>query len=155
MTIRLELQLLRTALTSHLNAAPAQQTLRWTEARAAKDDANMALRPPEAASDGNYCNRRLVVVAVFDVVDFSRAVEADEDKALMAWRALRREIDPMLAQGGGRIFKSLGDGLLVEFSSPVEATRTALQVQAAVEAPKPPWHPARIALRHPHGRRRG
>src|SRR4029077_19277065 len=59
-------------------------------------------------------------------------VERDEDNALAAWRALRREIDPLIAQGGGRIFKSLGDGLLVEFTSPVEATRSALEVQAAI-----------------------
>src|SRR5215468_8885934 len=76
-------------------------------------------------------SRRLVVVAVFDVVGFSAQVEANEDTAVAAWRVLRREVDPILARGGGRIFKSLGDGLLVEFSSPVEATRTALQVQEA------------------------
>ena len=51
---------------------------------------------------------------------------------LAAWRALRREIDPLIARGGGRIFKSLGDGLLVEFTSPLDATRSALEVQAAV-----------------------
>jgi adenylate cyclase len=76
-------------------------------------------------------SRRLVVVACFDVVNFSALVEADEARVLAAWRALRREIDPLIASGGGRIFKSLGDGLLVEFTSPVEATRTALAVQAA------------------------
>jgi len=74
---------------------------------------------------------RLVVVAAFDVVNFSALVEADEARVLAAWRALRRAIDPLIAEGGGRIFKSLGDGLLIEFTSPVEATRTALAVQAA------------------------
>ena len=75
----------------------------------------------------HYASRRLVVVAAFDVVGFSALVEADEDNVLAAWRALRREIDPLIAQGGGRIFKSLGDGLLVEFTSPVDATRAALR----------------------------
>ena len=73
---------------------------------------------------------------------------------LAAWRALRRDIDPLIAQGGGRIFKSLGDGLLVEFTSPVEATRTALAVQAAAGqacAPRARRAPE-TALRHPHGR---
>ena len=70
-----------------------------------------------------------MVVAAFDVVGFSALVEADEDKTLVAWRALRREIDPLIARGGGRIFKSLGDGLLVEFTSPVDATRTALAIR--------------------------
>ena len=92
----------------------------------------MASRHLEAVSDADYGNRRLVVIAVFDVVGFSAIVEADEDRALAGWRQLRREIDPLLARGGGRIFKSLGDGLLVEFTSPVEATRAVLDVQAAM-----------------------
>lgn len=66
------------------------------------------------------------------MVNFSALVEADEARVLAAWRALRRAIDPLIAQGGGRVFKSLGDGLLVEFTSAVEATRTALAVQEAV-----------------------
>ncbi|TAJ35659.1 MAG: adenylate/guanylate cyclase domain-containing protein [Reyranella sp.] len=98
----------------------------------------MARRHVAAAlADNDYGNRRLVVVAAFDVVGFSTVVEANEDAALAAWRLLRREIDPLIARGGGRIFKSLGDGLLVEFTSPVEATRSALEVQAAVAAMAP------------------
>ena len=92
----------------------------------------MARRHSTAAiADRGYASRRLVVVAAFDVVNFSGLVEADEENVLAAWRMLRRAIDPLLAAGGGRIFKSLGDGLLVEFSSPVEATRAALAVQDA------------------------
>jgi adenylate cyclase len=79
---------------------------------------------------GAYGGRRLVVVVAFDVVNFSALVEADEERVLGAWRTLRQAIDPLIAQGGGRIFKALGDGLLVEFASPVDATRTALAVQA-------------------------
>ena len=73
---------------------------------------------------------------------------------LAAWRALRRAIDPLIAEGGGRIFKSLGDGLLIEFTSPVEATRTALAVQAAAgQRPRRRRRRAAAdALRHPHGR---
>ena len=98
-----------------------------------------------AASDADYGNRRLVVVAAFDVVGFSAVVEANEDDALAAWRALRREIDPLITKGGGRIFKSLGDGLLVEFTSPVDATRSALEVQAA--AAMPPTLDIRLEMR--------
>lgn len=83
------------------------------------------------AADRDYGTRRFVVVAAFDVVGFSTLVEADEDNVLAAWRALRREIDPLIARGGGRIFKSLGDGLLVEFSSAIDATRSALEIQKA------------------------
>jgi adenylate cyclase len=94
----------------------------------------MARRLPAKSADRNVAARRLVVVAAFDVVGFSALVEADEDNALVAWRVLRLEIDPLIARGRGRIFKSLGDGLLVEFTSPIDATRAALAVQAAVAA---------------------
>ena len=89
------------------------------------------------ASAGNAANggRRLVVVVAFDVVNFSALVEADEERVLGAWRALRQAIDPLIVAGGGRIFKALGDGLLVEFTGPVDATRAALGVQAAVAEP--------------------
>src|SRR5262249_13861242 len=86
--------------------------------------------PPDA--DKRYFGRRLVVIAAFDILGFSSIVEADEEDALAAWRALRQAIDPLIAAAGGRIFKSLGDGLLVEFSGPVDATRAALEVQAVV-----------------------
>ena len=89
------------------------------------------------ASAGNAANgsRRLVVVVAFDVVNFRALVEADEERVLGAWRALRQAIDPLITAGGGRIFKALGDGLLVEFTGPVDATRAALAVQAAVAEP--------------------
>src|SRR3954451_20081834 len=95
----------------------------------------MEARSFSEITDHNFASRRLVVVAAFDVVNFSALVEADEENVLAAWRALRREIDPMNAEGGGRIFKSLGDGLLVEFNSPVGAARTALTILAAVANP--------------------
>jgi adenylate cyclase len=88
-------------------------------------------RRPANGDKKDDSSRRLVVVVAFDVVNFSALVEADEERALAAWRALRRAVDPVIVLGGGRIFKSLGDGLLVEFNSPVDATRTALDVQAA------------------------
>ena len=98
------------------------------------------------AESDDYASRRLVVVAAFDVVGFSTIVEANEEDALAAWRALRHEIDPLIAQGGGRIFKSLVDGLLVEFTSPVEATRSALEIQAAT-GKLAPEHDIRLQLR--------
>jgi adenylate cyclase len=97
----------------------------------------MAPRHIAALTDEHYGNRRLVVVAAFDVVGFSAIVEVDEDNALAAWRALRRHIEPLISRSGGRVFKSLGDGLLVEFTSPVDATHSALEVQAAAAAMAP------------------
>jgi adenylate cyclase len=94
----------------------------------------MARKRPRsrASADNDHGGRRLVVVVAFDVVNFTALVEADEERVLAAWRALRRAIDPLITAGGGRIFKALGDGLLVEFASPVDATRTALGVQEAI-----------------------
>jgi adenylate cyclase len=106
----------------------------------------MARRHLAAIADKDYGSRRLVVVAAFDVVGFSAIVEADEDNALAAWRMLRREIDPLIVRAGGRIFKSLGDGLLVEFTSPVDATHAALEIQAAV-ARMVPHQNIRLMLR--------
>jgi adenylate cyclase len=106
----------------------------------------MAPRHVAAIADKDYASRRLVVVAAFDVVGFSALVEADEDNVLAAWRTLRREIDPLITRGGGRVFKSLGDGLLVEFTSPFEATRAALEIQAAA-AKMPPERDIRLRLR--------
>ena len=106
----------------------------------------MARRQLSTIADKDYGSRRLVVVAAFDVVGFSALVEADEDQVLAAWRALRREIDPLIVRGGGRIFKSLGDGLLVEFASPFDATRSALEVQAVV-AKMTPKHDICLQLR--------
>jgi adenylate cyclase len=106
----------------------------------------MARRHHSAIADKDYGSRRLVVVAAFDVVGFSTLVEADQDNVLAAWRALRREIDPLIARGGGRIFMSLGDGLLVEYASWFDATRSALEVQAVV-AKTTPEHGIRLQLR--------
>src|SRR5260370_4036474 len=92
----------------------------------------MARRLLANSADKNFAARRLVVVAAFDVVGFSALVEADEDNALVAWRVLRREIDPLIPRGRGRIFQSLGDGLLVEFTSPIDAPPAALEGQAPV-----------------------
>jgi len=106
----------------------------------------MARRLAAATPKKDRPSRRLVVVAVFDVVNFSALVEADEDNVLAAWRQLRREIDPPISRGGGRIFKSLGDGLLVEFASPINATMAALKVQD-IAARLPPHGGVRLELR--------
>jgi class 3 adenylate cyclase len=90
----------------------------------------MARKRSRAGAGTTNASRRLVVVV--GVRQFSALVEADERRVLAACRALRQAIDPLIVAGGGRIFKALGDGLLVEFTGPVDATRTALAVQAAV-----------------------
>jgi adenylate cyclase len=77
--------------------------------------------------------RRLAAVLAADVVGYSRLMEADEAGTLGALKALRRElIDPRMATYGGRIAKLMGDGMLAEFPSVVDALACAIDVQEAV-----------------------
>jgi len=74
--------------------------------------------------------RRLAAILAADVVGYSRLIRADEEGTLARLKSLRRDlVDPVLASHGGRIFKTMGDGLLVEFASVVDAVRSAAEVQ--------------------------
>ena len=77
--------------------------------------------------------RRLAAILAADVAGYSRLIEADEEGTLGRLRALRAEvIDPKIAAHRGRIVKTTGDGLLVEFASVVDALRCAAEIQAAM-----------------------
>ncbi|RWP42602.1 MAG: adenylate/guanylate cyclase domain-containing protein [Mesorhizobium sp.] len=74
--------------------------------------------------------RRLAAILAADVVGYSRLMEANEERTLGALRQHRREFfDPTVAKHGGRIFKVMGDGLLVEFGSVLNAARCAVEIQ--------------------------
>jgi len=74
--------------------------------------------------------RRLAAILAIDIVGYSRLMEADEARTLARLKALRAEIlHPKVAEYGGRIFKTTGDGTLVEFPSAVDAVNHALDVQ--------------------------
>ena len=77
--------------------------------------------------------RRLAAILAADVAGYSRLMGADEEGTLERLKALRRElIDPKIAQHHGRLVKTTGDGLLVEFPSVVDAVRWAVEVQQAI-----------------------
>src|SRR6266481_5207498 len=77
--------------------------------------------------------RRLAAVLAADVAGYSRLIGADEEDTLARLRAVRGDlIDRRIADNRGRIVKTTGDGLLVEFSSVVDALRCAIEVQAGV-----------------------
>ena len=77
--------------------------------------------------------RRLAAILAADVAGYSRLVGADEEGTLTRLKAYRRElIDPKIAEHRGRIVKTTGDGLLVEFSSVVDALRCATETQTAM-----------------------
>jgi adenylate cyclase len=74
--------------------------------------------------------RRLAAIVSADAVGYSRLMGADEAGTLAAFRAHRAElIDPKIAQHGGRIVKTMGDGLLLEFASVVAATQCVIEIQ--------------------------
>jgi adenylate cyclase len=74
--------------------------------------------------------RRLAAIIAADVVGYSRLVGLDEAGTLTMLRDLRREaIDPLLAAHGGRVVKTMGDGLLLEFASAVNAVQCAVDMQ--------------------------
>ncbi len=74
--------------------------------------------------------RRLAAIVSADVVGYSRLMGVDEIGTLDALRNHRTElIDPLITQHGGRIVKTMGDGLLLEFPSVVDATRCAIEIQ--------------------------
>lgn len=79
--------------------------------------------------------RRLTAILCADVVGYTRMMAADESATLDAFRALRAELtDPQIADHGGRIVKLMGDGMLVEFPSAVEAVRCGLAIQSGMAA---------------------
>jgi adenylate cyclase len=77
--------------------------------------------------------RRLAAILAADVAGYSRLIGADEEGTLSRLRSIRADvIDPTITEHRGRIVKTTGDGLLVEFSSVVDALRCATQWQDAM-----------------------
>ncbi|MFN0115063.1 MAG: adenylate/guanylate cyclase domain-containing protein [Paracoccaceae bacterium] len=82
---------------------------------------------------GQSAERRLAAILAADVVGYSRLMEANEEATLAALKAHRREVlDPAVAGHGGRVFKTMGDGFLIEFGSVVGAMRCAMDMQRAM-----------------------
>ncbi len=76
-------------------------------------------------------HRRLTTIMAADVVGYSGLVAADEVAALVQLGQLRREvIEPSIRTHEGRLFKTMGDGFLAEFASPVRALECAIAIQA-------------------------
>jgi adenylate cyclase len=81
-------------------------------------------------SDSRVENRFAVIMCA-DVVGYSRLMGSDEEGTLAALNAVRRNLfDPTIAEHKGRIVRTMGDGLLVEFNSVVDAVRCAVKVQS-------------------------
>ena len=86
-----------------------------------------------SSGDGERVERRLAAILVADVAGYSRLMGEDEEGTLAALKTLRRELaDPRIKEHRGRIVKTTGDGLLVEFASIVDAVRCAVEVQREI-----------------------
>lgn len=80
-------------------------------------------------------DRHLAAIVVVDVVGYSKLMSHDEADTLSRLFALREQVvDPTIKSLGGRIVKGTGDGWIAEFTSTVDAVRSALQIQRAVAA---------------------
>ncbi|WP_315975095.1 adenylate/guanylate cyclase domain-containing protein, partial [Microvirga yunnanensis] len=79
--------------------------------------------------------RRLAAIMAADVVSYSAIMESDEEGTLTRLKGIQREIiqGKVLAHGG-RIVKTMGDGFLAEFASPLEALKSAVAIQGEVAA---------------------
>ena len=80
-----------------------------------------------------HVERRLTAILAVDVAGYSRLMGADEEGTLARLKAHRRElIDPKISEHQGRIVKTTGDGMLVDFPSVVNAMRCAVEVQRSM-----------------------
>src|ERR1700757_2981020 len=78
--------------------------------------------------------RRLAALLAADVAGYSRLIGTDEEGTLNRLRSIRADvIDPKITEHRGRIVKTTGDGLLVEFSSVVDALRCATEWQRGMD----------------------
>lgn len=79
-----------------------------------------------------HVERRLAAILAADVVGFSRLMALDEEGTLTRLKAHRRGlIDPKTSEHHGRVINTMGDGMLIEFASAVDAARCAVAIQRA------------------------
>src|ERR1700693_1806567 len=78
-------------------------------------------------------DRRLAAILAADIAGYSRLMGTDDEGTLRLLKAYRKElVDPKIAEHRGRIVKTTGDGMLVEFVSVVDAVRCAVDIQRAM-----------------------
>jgi adenylate cyclase len=79
-------------------------------------------------------SRRLAAILAADVVGYTRLMQANEERTLTALRERRQQLfDPTVTKYGGHLFKTMGDGFLVEFGSILNAARCAVEIQRGME----------------------
>ena len=76
--------------------------------------------------------RRLAAILAADVAGYSRLMAEDEEATLRTLGAYRDTIANLVSEHSGRVFGSAGDSVIIEFASPVQAVRTAVAIQRAL-----------------------
>jgi adenylate cyclase len=93
------------------------------------------VREPRLYMAEERAQRRLVAILAADVVGYSRLMQADEEGTLAVLKRRRSEVfQPLVTRHRGRIIKLMGDGVLVEFASAVDAVECAVHLQEAMGA---------------------
>ena len=106
----------------------------------------------DRAPIGGTKNRRLAAILAADVVGYSRLMELNESATMTALKERRRSIvSPLVAEHHGRIVKVMGDGVLVEFASAVNAVSCAAELQRRMadangDLPEDRWIILRIGI---------
>src|SRR5918994_5847238 len=102
--------------------------------------------------EASSIERRLAAIMATEVVGYSRLMEVDETGTLSRLKTHRLElIDPAIAKNRGRIIKTTGDGMLVEFQSVAEAVQCAVEIQRRMarrnaDVPAARWIQFRIGI---------
>lgn len=92
--------------------------------------------------------RRIAAILAADVVGYSRLMGADDEAALASLKAVRARFDQLVAEFDGRVFGSVGDSLMAQFASAVNAVRCAQAIQHAMQEDNAPLPAAqRMQLR--------
>jgi adenylate cyclase len=95
-----------------------------------------------------HLKRRLTAVLLADVVGYSRLMSADEQRTHLRLADYVRDIiEPAVSRHGGRLVRSMGDGMLVEFDSALDAVRCAVDIQRGFSEQEPCKTKQRIQLR--------
>src|SRR3984893_16753567 len=91
------------------------------------------MNPSGGSMTGARVERRLAAILAGDVAGYSRLMGVDEVGTLRALKAIRRELaDPAIAAHRGRVVKTTGDGILIDFPSVVDAVACAVTIQSGM-----------------------
>jgi adenylate cyclase len=87
--------------------------------------------------------RKITAILAADIAEYTRLIAEDEEETLARLESWRQVFDDFIRRAGGRIFNTAGDGVMCEFPSAVEATRTAIDIQESLRTRNLAYPPGR------------